>query len=167
MPNIRHELLIEASIETVFNAITTEEGLSAWWTPETRAKPETNSISRFAFGPDYFKEMAIKRLDAPKEVVWECIRGTQEWVGTTLRFSLDEGSKDELSQSHPELGDQLQQQGSFRRATVLAFSQDGWRDYTPMFGECNYTWGQFLRGLKAFCEVGKGRPWPNQHQGGA
>lgn len=59
MKSICHRLLIKASAETVYNALTLEEGLSAWWTPETKAKPEAGSTARFAFGPDYFKEMKI------------------------------------------------------------------------------------------------------------
>jgi uncharacterized protein YndB with AHSA1/START domain len=35
MPNIRHNLIIGASSEKVYKAITSEEGLSAWWTPKT------------------------------------------------------------------------------------------------------------------------------------
>ena len=46
MPNIRHELLIEASPEKIYNAITSQEGLCAWWTPQASAKAELNSIAR-------------------------------------------------------------------------------------------------------------------------
>jgi hypothetical protein len=53
MPNIHHEVLIEAPIEKVYNAIINQEGLSAWWTPGTSAKAEVGSIARFPFGPKY------------------------------------------------------------------------------------------------------------------
>ena len=38
------------------------------------------------------------------------------------------------------------------------------QEYTNMYAECNYTWGQFLRSLKLLCETGKGRPYPYQHR---
>src|SRR5690606_18703433 len=61
--SIYHRLLIEAPAETVYEALTTQKGLRAWWTPDTTAKPEPGSIARFAFGPDYFKEMKIEKLN--------------------------------------------------------------------------------------------------------
>lgn len=39
MPNIRQEVIIGASRDKVFHALTSEEGLSAWWT-QTTARAE-------------------------------------------------------------------------------------------------------------------------------
>jgi uncharacterized protein YndB with AHSA1/START domain len=163
MPHIRHEILIGASAEKVYAALTRQEDLSAWWTPGTNAKPELHSVARFAFGPEYFKEMKIIELVPSSLVKWICITGAEEWVGTTISFRLEPGDKESLLKSHPELSDQIQQQRN-SEGTLLIFHHDDWKDYTPMFAECNYTWGRFLRSLKLFCETGKGRPWPNQHQ---
>ena len=163
MPNIHHELLIEAPAEKIYHAITSQEGLSAWWTPGTTAKPEINSIARFPFGSEYYKEMKIIELKPSEQVTWLCISGAGEWIGTTLSFTLYPGDKSTLPNSHPELQDQLQQQRNFEQGVLLIFHHDNWKEYTPMFAECNYTWGRFLRSLKLLCETGKGRPWPNQH----
>jgi hypothetical protein len=62
------------------------------------------------------------------------------------------------------MGGQVEQMRKNEKATLLAFHHDGWKEYTPMFGECSYTWGRFLRGLKLYCETGKGLPWPEQHE---
>lgn len=164
MPNIRHELLIGSPIEKVYNAITTPEGLRSWWTPDTKAKPERDSIARFAFGPEYFKEMKIVELTPLGQVKWVCITGANEWIGTIISFELKSGDTQTLLNFNAELKDQLQQQGEVDKGTVLIFHHDDWKEYTRMFAECNYTWGQFLRSLKLFCETGKGRPWPNQHR---
>src|SRR5688572_24795609 len=163
MKSIRHQLLIEAPAEKIYNAITTQEGLSAWWTPETKAKPELNSIARFPFGPEYFKEMKITELKPSEQVKWICITGANEWVGTTISFELQPGDKKTLLNSHPEMKDQIQQQRTGDKGTLLIFRHDDWKECTPMFAECNYTWGQFLKSLKLLCETGKGRPWPTQH----
>lgn len=162
MPNIRHTLLIGAPAEEVYDAIASQKGLSAWWTPEVKAKPELQSIAHFAFGPDYFKEMQITELQPPRLITWRCITGVDEWVGTTISFGLEAGRRDDLLQAHPEAEDQVKQLRSDTQ-TLLNFSQDNWREYTPMFAECNYTWGRFLGSLKSLCETGKGRPWPRQH----
>ena len=164
MPGIYHELLIGAAVEKVYDALVTQEGLRAWWTPDAKAKPEVNSIAVFPFGPEYFKEMRITSLKPSSRVEWICIKGAVEWIGTTISFQLLPGDKKTIAHSRPELADQLQQQPNFDKGTLLIFQQNNWKDHTPMFAECNYTWARFLRSLKFLCETGKGRPWPNQHR---
>ncbi|WP_368563245.1 SRPBCC domain-containing protein [Pseudoxanthomonas sp. UTMC 1351] len=163
MPNIHHELLIGATAEKVYAAITSQEGLSAWWTPDTKAKPERGSFSRFAFGPVYFKEMKVTELKPSEQVKWTCMTGADEWIGTTISFELHASDKESLLISNPEAIDQIQQTRNGDTATLLTLHHDDWKEYTSMFAECNYTWGQFLRSLKLLCETGKGRPWPHQH----
>lgn len=162
MPHIRQNLIIGATAETVYKAIVTQEGLSAWWTPQAAAKEEINSIARFPFGKDYFKEMEIVELNPFSLVRWHCIKGDAEWVGTDLSFRMASGNKQRLLDANPEIAGQVQQQ-KHEQCTLLSFSHDSWDDYTPMFAECSYTWGQFLRSLKLLCETGKGKPWPDQH----
>lgn len=108
--------------------------------------------------------MKITELKSSSQVKWICIAGAEEWIGTTISFELRQGDKETLLNLHPELKDQIQQQGYFGQGTLLIFHHDDWKEYTPMFAECNYTWAQFLRGLKLLCETGKGHPWPNQHR---
>ncbi|SDE05890.1 SRPBCC family protein [Niabella drilacis] len=139
MKSIYHRLLIEASAEKVYSALTTREGLSGWWTPETTAIPEVGSIARFAFGPDYFKEMEIRELKPFSSVQWRCIRAFEDWIGTTLTFEL---------QPH-------------KKGTVLLFHHDGWKEYTPEFASCSYDWALFFRSLRFLCETGKGFPYPD------
>ena len=141
MKSIYHQLRIAAPAEKVYNAITTQEGLSGWWTPETKAKPETGSILRFAFGPDYFKEMKVTKLEPPSRVEWLCVKGYEEWIGTTITFEIETDDK----------------------GTVLFFHHDGWKDYTPEFAGCSYDWALFLRSLRLLCETGKGLPFPYQN----
>ena len=164
MKSIRHELLIGTPAEKIYNVITTQEGLAGWWTPQVKAKPELNSVARFGFGPEYFKEMKITELKPSRLVEWICITGADEWIGTTISFELQPGDKGTLLNSHPELQGQIQQQKNSNNVTLLIFHHDDWKEYTPMFAECNYTWAQFLRSLKSLCETGEGKPWPNQHQ---
>jgi len=142
MKSILHRLEINAPLEKVYEAITTQEGLSGWWTPETKAKPELGSIARFAFGPDYFKEMKIEELKPPSRVKWLCVKGYKDWIGTTVTFEL---------QSH-------------EKGTLLFFHHDGWKEYTQGFAACSYDWAIFLRSLKFLCETGKGLPYPNHYK---
>lgn len=163
MPNIHHELIIGVPAEKVYNAITSREGLAGWWTPETTAKAEVGSIARFPFGDTYFKEMKITALKPFEYVKWVCIAGADEWIGTTLSFELEASDKRMMLKSHPETGDQVRQNNS-NDVTLLVLQHDGWKEESSMYAECNYTWGQFLRSLKLYCETGEGRPWPEQHR---
>ncbi len=142
MKSIYHRLLIEAPAEKVYEALTTQEGLSGWWTPDTKAKPEVNSISRFAFGPDYFKEMKITELTPFSSVKWLCLKGYEDWVGTTLSFELQPHDK----------------------GTSLLLQHEGWKAYTPEVASCSYDWALFLRSLKFLCETGQGFPYPDFHR---
>lgn len=162
MPNIRQEVLIGASAETIFSALTSGEGLSGWWAPGAKAEARLGSTAHLPFGADYFKEMNITDIEPMRRVKWACVEGFEEWVGTALSFELHPGSKRTLLQSRPEAQGQLDQ-SKHATGTLVLFSHDDWKGYTPMFAECSYTWGQFLKSLKLFCETGKGRPWPHQH----
>ena len=163
MPNIHQQLIIEAPVEKVYQALTTQDGLIAWWTPGVTAKTEVNSIARFPFGKGYHKEMKIVDLKPNELVKWHCLQGDPEWIGTTLSFQMEAGDSQELLRVHPEMQGQVEQMSKKDKATLLSFHHDDWKAYTPMFAECSYTWGRFLRGLKLFCETGKGLPWPGQH----
>lgn len=165
MPHIHHELLIAATPEKVYHALTTAEGLSAWWTPGATAVPGQGSIARFPFGEGYYKEMEVVALEPATRVQWHCIAGAHEWIGTDINFRLMAVDKRSIQLSHPEINGQAEQLAS-DNATLLIFHHDNWKEYTPMFAECSYTWALFLRSLKLYCETGVGTPWPQQHGGG-
>lgn len=164
MPDIRHRLLINTPPEKVYDAITTQEGLSAWWTPNATATAYVDSVARFPFGDNYFKEMKIVALQQPAYIEWLCVSGTEEWIGTTLSFSIEVVDKASLPGNHPEMNGQLEQQHDDFYGTLLTFHHDNWKAHTPMLAECSYTWAMFLKSLKLLCETGKGTPWPQQHR---
>jgi uncharacterized protein YndB with AHSA1/START domain len=135
MEAIRHKLVIKASPEKVYNAITTQEGIESWWCKQTTAKPELGFVNIFTFGP-YRNEMKVTALVPGKNVQWECINSIDEWIGTTISFELEEKNGN----------------------TILRFSQAGWRAVTDTFAACNYDWALFMKSLKSQCETGTGEP---------
>ncbi|ATP56513.1 ATPase [Pedobacter ginsengisoli] len=137
--SIYHKLQIDAPVETVYGALTTQKGLAGWWTPETIAKPEVGSVSRFAFGPTYFKEIEVTELKPYGSIKWLCLKAHEEWVGTTITFELEPN----------------------RKGSSLLFHHDGWAECTPEFAACSFDWALFLRSLKLLCETGKGLPYPD------
>ena len=142
MKSINHRLVIEASIEKVYNSLTTQEGLAGWWTTKTEATPEIGAIISFEFEPHYRKEMKIEDLQPNTLVKWLCVKAYEEWIGTRISFEL---------QTHA-------------RGTALLFFHKGWQDNAESYASCSYDWAIFLRSLKRLCETGKGLPYPNHHQ---
>lgn len=142
MPDIKHRLLIDAKPSTVYENLTSASGLAGWWTPDTTGNSKVGGVLKFGFGPDYFKEMKVITLQPGKNVRWECLSATEEWVGTFIEFDIQaEESK-----------------------TAVCFSHADWSSYSPMFSQCSYDWAMFLKSLKQLCEQGSGNPFPNQNR---
>jgi uncharacterized protein YndB with AHSA1/START domain len=139
MAEIRHNVLIKAKSEELYKAITTQQGLTNWWTNDTTAKPEEGFVNVFTFGK-FRNEMKITRLTHNKKVKWECISSIEEWIGTYISFDLEE--KDDR--------------------TLLRFTHGGWKEVTDTFAGCNYDWASFMKSLKSLCETGTGTPYQNK-----
>jgi uncharacterized protein YndB with AHSA1/START domain len=135
MADIRHNVVIKTTPEKVYNAVTTQEGIEAWWCKNTTAKPELGFVNTFTFGK-FYNEMEVTELQPGKRVEWTCIKSIDEWVGTTVSFELEERNGN----------------------TLLRFSHNGWRAITDTFAGCSYDWALFIKSLKSFCETGAGAP---------
>jgi len=137
MPAIKHLLYINASPAKVYEAITTQKGLSSWWTTETKADAIVGSVAEFWFSDRYHDKMYIVKLDKNKYVEWECIDGDKEWIGTRINFTIKSRDK----------------------GTMLHFWHYEWSEETDFFASCNFHWGHYMKSLKNYCELGKGEPF--------
>ena len=50
MADIRHNIVIKATPEKIYEAISTQQGIEAWWCKQTIAKPEVGFVNVFVFG---------------------------------------------------------------------------------------------------------------------
>ncbi len=137
MAHLKHYLLIKASPDKVYKALTSTEGLKGWWTLEAKTDERVGGIAEFIFGEHYHNKMKIVKLVPDKIVTWECIKGDKEWIGTTFLFDIEVKDGD----------------------TILRFIHDNWKEETDFFASCNYHWGYYLRSLKLYCETGSGTPF--------
>jgi uncharacterized protein YndB with AHSA1/START domain len=135
MTAIRHNVVIKATPDKVYQAITTRQGIESWWCKQTTAKPEVGFVNVFIFGK-FRNEMKVTDLVPDKRAEWECIQSIDEWMDTRISFDLEE--KD--------------------GKTILRFTHGAWRAVTDTFAGCNYDWALFMKSLKSFCETGKGEP---------
>jgi uncharacterized protein YndB with AHSA1/START domain len=135
MADIRMNVTIKVAPQIVYNAITSQEGLSNWWAKETIAKPEVGFVNVFTFGK-FRNEMKVTKLVPDKRVEWECINSIEEWIGTGINFDLEE------------------KEGK----TIVRFTHGGWKAVTDLFAGCTYDWARFMTSLKSLCETGSGTP---------
>lgn len=137
MPTIDHEIRIAAPAETVFTALTTLDGVTGWHTPTAEGTGEVGSSWVFGFAdhPEFAWE--ILSSEAPREVVWRCVRGPGDSVGTTATFTLS------------ATGD---------GRTLLEHVHAGWPGTHGNYRKCNTTWGVLLHHLRDFVETGEAAP---------
>jgi uncharacterized protein YndB with AHSA1/START domain len=131
--DILHRVGIDVPAAKVFEALTTLEGLCAWWTP-TKGNAAQGGRLDFAFCG-----MDVVAAEPGKLVHWRCTSGPDEWLGTEVTFRLDRK----------------------RDQTFVIFSHSGWREPIEFMHHCSTKWGTFLLSLRDYLESGAGKPHPN------
>ena len=140
MNAIKHKVKVHASAEALYEALSTEGGLAAWWTPMVKARPEVGSVATFRFGADgaHGPDMSIEELSPAERVRWRCVAGP--WEGMDFDFRIEAETDTEA---------------------VLRFEHSGWPESGDFYMHCNSKWGFFLgSSLKRYLETGEGLPHP-------
>jgi uncharacterized protein YndB with AHSA1/START domain len=138
--DILHKVGIKSSSQKdVYQALTTIEGLSGWWTTDTKGDSKVGAVLQFRFHAGGF-DMKVLKLEPTKHVLWQVIEGPTEWIGTKISFD-------------------LKQEGDW---TILLFKHQGWKEPVEFMHHCSTKWAVFLLSLKALLETGKGAPHPNE-----
>jgi uncharacterized protein YndB with AHSA1/START domain len=139
MVDILHRVGMTATPEQVYAALTTVDGLAAWWTTDTT---DTDGTLQFRFGEVGGFDMMVIELRPNKRVEWLVVDGPAEWIGTTVTFDLT-------------------QDGEW---TIVLFAQTGWREPVEFMYHCSTKWASFLLSLKELVETGSGAPHPKDLQ---
>ena len=137
MANIHHQIGVNVDIKKVYEAISTLEGLSNWWS-ETTGDTNQNGKLNFHFN-EHVIEMTILELVPDKKVVWQCTEKEGEWKDTIISFDLVE--KD--------------------NQVFINFSHSNWAEQSDLCSHCSTKWAVFMLSLKEHLEQGKGRPFPD------
>lgn len=138
MPDILHRVGMKSpSPAATYNALTTIEGLSSWWTDDT--KGNTDGVIQFRFGPAGGFDMKVLERTPNEQLNWEVIDGPAEWIGTKVSF-------------------ELKQEDDY---TIVLFKHAGWKEPVEFMHHCSTKWATFLMSLKALVETGQGAPHPN------
>jgi hypothetical protein len=151
--DIVHELTIAATPDAVFDAITTQAGLAAWWDRRCDHALDEGQVSTLPpIAPD--GEPIVARVDVvePTEVVqWECVEGPREWVGTSVAFRI-EGRPPSLA---PEAADTAPAESP---VSVVRFWHGGWAYEDGLLPRASFDWAMLLDSLRRYLETGTGSP---------
>lgn len=143
MVDIRHRVGIKTSVENLYRALATRDGLAAWWTNNTHGDSSVGGTLRFRFSADGREiggfDMKVLELQPGRQVRWEVVDGPPEWIGTTVNFDLT-------------------QDGDY---AIVLFTHQGWREPVEFMHHCSTKWATFLMSLKSLLETGKGQPSPD------
>ena len=138
MVDILHRVGVQGvAPERAYEALTTVDGLAAWWTVKTSGDPGQGGTVEFRFPQGGF-DMRVLEADPGRLVLWEVVEGPAEWVGTTVRF-------------------ELRREGEY---AVVLFTHAGWREPVEFMHHCSTKWATFLMSLKQLLETGRGAPSP-------
>jgi uncharacterized protein YndB with AHSA1/START domain len=129
---------VHASADTVFDAITSASGLSAWWT-EADGRGDTGGELLFTMSAPDPLRVHVDRATRPASVRWTVTECTfePEWVGTHPTFTItavDDATAD------------------------VEFRHVGLTDELECIDMCTRGWDHYLASLRAYVETGVGHP---------
>ena len=128
----------DSSPDKVYDALTTIDGLSGWWTDDTKGSVEAGGAIEFRFGEAGGFDMQVLELKPAERVLWQVVDGPAEWIGTTVNW-------------------EIKQDGEY---TIVLFSHLGWKEPVEFMHHCSTKWAVFLMSLKSLLESGTGNPEP-------
>ena len=140
MDRIIHVVTVRRPRPEVFRAVSTGDGLAAWWTKKVRGKqePRVGDEMDLTFVPDFNPTLMLDVIDQPTMVRWVCVAGHRPWSDSALEFRLEEVA----------------------RGTRLLFVQTFATRLDHLeYGTYNFNWGFYLESLRLCCQQGKGKPF--------
>lgn len=147
MADILHRIGIKGSLDAVYRALATREGVAAWWTKRVEGQSEVGETLRFHFitatGTEVgVIDLKVLALDPSRRVVWQGVQEPAEWKDTRIAFELKE------EDGH----------------VIVLFKHEGWNEPTEFMNHCSTKWATFLMSLKSLVETGHGAPSPHDVQ---
>lgn len=139
MASILLRVPVEAEAATVYETVSSSEGVNGWWSNHTEGPAGEGSTMKVAFpdAPMTF-DFEVARDEPGRGVTWRCLSGPPEWVDTEVSFEI-EGGED--------------------GGSSVLFVHDGWGTTQESFPFIAYSWAQILPRLKKLAETGERNPF--------
>ena len=90
MKNIHREIVVESSLETLFAAISSEQGFKSWWTTEAKVNSKLEGEADFSFGSGAFGVLMKFSILGDSHVKLEYIsdKKMSYWKDSFLEFRI-------------------------------------------------------------------------------
>ncbi|HWR16872.1 MAG TPA: SRPBCC domain-containing protein [Terriglobales bacterium] len=137
MVTIHHQLLIDAPVSRIYDAIATADGISTWWDRQTPRHTDSGLVLEHNPGAEHgIVQLRVVDLIPNARIEWECISThpapspASVWTGTHFIFELA-----------PAAGQ-----------TKLDFRQTGYDESSRFFASNRDAWRAVLENLKRVVE---------------
>jgi len=141
-----HQVWIAAPAATVYEAVSTEEGLGSWWDKPKAVRSGSDTVLEFSPGPEHGVLRArILALTPERRVEWEFVSTHPRnspafaWTGTRIVFEISRRAVPPWAAERVD-------------TTIVDFRHSGWDERSEYLGFCNFAWGEALQKLKQWCE---------------
>ncbi|MFI7067209.1 SRPBCC domain-containing protein [Kribbella sp. NPDC050124] len=142
MADMHHLVAVEkADAAAAYSALTTQDGITAWWTSRADVPgAAVGDMLKMSF-PDapITWDMRIEQVDEPLRLEWLCAGGPPGWETTRVRWDVEAN----------ETG------------VVVRLDHEGFAAVDDMFRIVTVGWAQMLLSLKAYLETGVRKPFFN------
>lgn len=133
MADIFHYFQINATVNKVFDTISTPNGIDMWWSKKSSGKAEVGEIFYFHFEPDYNWTAIVSKCIPDKEFELTIQNSDNDWSGSKVGFHL-------INKNN---------------FTEVQFQHLGWKEDNEHYRVSNYCWAMYLRLLKRYLEFGE------------
>lgn len=133
MSSILHDFRVKADPVAVYHAITTPDGLNAWWTRRAKGEPAVGQEYELWFGPLADWRARVTETQADQRFVLELTAADEDWLGTRVAFTLARSDG----------------------GTAVRFSHTGWPSENAHFRTSAFCWAMYLRLLRRYAETGE------------
>lgn len=130
--NIYHDLVIKASLQKVFDAVSNPEHLNNWWTKECSGSPELGSEYNFHFYEKYNWFGKVITFQPNHAFYIKMIKADEDWEQTTFGFNLERTDN----------------------GTQVRFFHINWTECNHRFRHSSFCWALLLKNLKNYVEKG-------------
>jgi uncharacterized protein YndB with AHSA1/START domain len=134
---VKHGIAVDAPASAIYAALTTADGLRGWNTPGVGGTGEAGTTWKLSYTGRPSFEWSIEQSENDQLVVWRCVAGPGDSVGTDVRFQIEPI-----------------EDGRCRVDVV----HDGWPGTGGNFTKCNTLWGALVFSLRRFAETSTPAP---------
>ncbi len=130
MNHIYHDLIIKATAHQIYKALSTKEGMEAWWPKLASDNYNLGNEVQFYFSEEYNWKAEVVACKPNHHIHFKMTEADEDWTNTLLKFEIFE----------KEVG------------CILQLSHLNWLENNHHFRRTNYCWAFYLKMIKDYAE---------------